>query len=271
MKPKTLTERVADLERREDRLDDFRKTIIVGFVLALLALAATGTLAIRNTNRIDRFDRERAYRNCARDMITRAELHAAYRQRIEVPAEVNQLAPNEPVLQALLLLSEKSRRVGLKRVERNQPILDCSANLRGETPKALSKKAQDRFIGRYLRNELNPLPDVGAPARTPTSNRGSSSAGQLARLTPSPSRERPQARAVPQQPAEPHDQVTPPPPRPRTTPERPPAVGPPGPQGPQGPAGPTLPAAPTVPDAPGLIPQPLQPVVCTLLPALCNR
>lgn len=248
-----------------------------GTTLLLLGLAALGIaiglFAHQNASRIGRVEsgdytrsKEAGYRNCARDMQTRVELYAAYQQKIDVPKRVKSLVPTEPVLQALLELNDEIRAVGLRRIRRQQPIIDCEANLRNEVPRVLSKADRDAFIAAYLAGELDPTPDVidGRPTvpfprgvgpkippgdpRSPVPNGAPADAIR----TPGAKRRRPPQVTAPSPGRQP--QTTPDtPPAPAPTPQRPPLV----PSQPEPPAPAPDPPVVTVPDLPE--PDPVQP------------
>lgn len=108
-----------------------------------------------------RFLRQAAYRNCYRDMITRAEIHVVY----EAPDAGKALSPSEiagidPGTMKLIAAGAVSRLEGQKRVRKQQPILDCEANLRGSQPNPLSRIEQDKFIENYRLGLLDPVSGI---------------------------------------------------------------------------------------------------------------
>lgn len=109
--------------------------------LALGALAVGSILAWVNTNRIDSLTRELDERDrgtsatgCARINRIRAEFQVLYDAKGDVR--------------------------GLRRVQRNLPILQCETPLEGKPPTARGRQAQDRFVCLYRTNQLKPLPSV---------------------------------------------------------------------------------------------------------------
>lgn len=110
--------------RKRDRL------LVTCAVICLLCLLVSGAVSVgvvRNTHRIserERADnaalRSAAFRLCARDMQTRADLHAS-------------------------ALGIKRPELRLAR-ERRLPILDCSPNLRGEAAAMVPLETQRRYV-----------------------------------------------------------------------------------------------------------------------------
>lgn len=150
--------------------DDFLRAVLhlaIGVAVFSMGVGAVATYTAlktlpevrRNTDRLamvvpkleaverldTRFAHRAQYRNCARDMLTRAEQYVSQEVAIRSPL-IRQAFPAD-----LIRAAQERRR-------RNFPILDCRANLRGEIPEPLSAKGQDRYLRRYAKGELDPTP-----------------------------------------------------------------------------------------------------------------
>lgn len=101
---------------------------------------------LERVERLDtRFAHRAQYRNCARDMLTRAEQYVSQEVAVRSPLIRSAFPPE-------LIRAAQERRA------RNFPILDCAANLRGEIPEPLSLKAERRYIRMYAQGKLDPTP-----------------------------------------------------------------------------------------------------------------
>lgn len=149
--------------------------VLFGLLLACIAITllgwgGIGFVALTNVGRIDdqadarsrlvkRIDareaadntalREAAARICARENLTRAELHYIYAT-----------APNQATTRAQAASLERGRDAALRRVRHSLPILDCSPNLKGRRARALSASGQARFVKAYGAGELDPTPEA---------------------------------------------------------------------------------------------------------------
>lgn len=119
--------------------------------------------ANKNANRIRaverkdaRLSRRAAFRICERGNLTRAELHAAY--QTPPPFISVEAMRTEPFLVALLRAVNANSVKSLNRVQKLNPILNCSPNLNGESAKPYSRKRQEAFVRDYVALKLNPLP-----------------------------------------------------------------------------------------------------------------
>lgn len=146
--------------------------VLAGIVLAIvLVLGSTfGVVALINSNRISdqealdiKAAREAAYRQCARGNLTRAEIHVAYQQPPTPMGVLKRIRKDEPALFSLIAAGQERQRLSLVRVQNLNPILECGPNLRGNSATPLSRKAQERYVRRYEKQLLNPLP--AAPVR----------------------------------------------------------------------------------------------------------
>jgi hypothetical protein len=265
--------------------------ILVVVLVCLLAimvvggvwLARTAKQAETNSERADRLSRvvrvlERndrdtlrraAFRICARDNLERAAIHAAYQQKVP-PVDPAALEA-EPILAFLLDSGAAQRRFFLDLTRKNLPILNCRPNLDGNPAEPLSTERQARFVARYLKKRLDPTPgddvlplerevgDLGALGLSPSADR------MLALARPRSTNGTP--RRTPQQPRQGRGRHNPAPapvrpPTPGTPPQTPPEAKPPR-------RDPPVTTPNEVPDLPGLIPEPLRPILCDVLPGVC--
>lgn len=124
--------------RRTDKLKDVLAWL---GVLSLVATAIVGYVAISTVGDVRDNDdaqialvRRAAWRLCERDMRDRALAHAFVQQSD-----------------------------ALKLVQQQNPIVDCDPNLVGEPAKPLPPHAQEAFVRRWQRGELEPLPEPPTP------------------------------------------------------------------------------------------------------------
>lgn len=121
-------------------------TGVIGYVAingARDAKTLTRTIEVKEDQQID-LTRRANWRICERTMRDRALAHAL----IGVATDTSNGVANE------------TRRL----VERQNPIVDCDPNLRGQPAEPLPPAAQRAYVRRWQRGELTPLPEVpGAP------------------------------------------------------------------------------------------------------------
>jgi hypothetical protein len=129
--------------------------IAVGLAVGLVLSAAVAWLRVTEAQDIKTV-RAAAARICARDNRERAEAHFAYRQSEE----------------------------DLRRVERNLPVVDCSANLYGRPAQARSRQGQRRFTCLYATDQLRPLPGPKALPGLEPDHKGLCDAVGIRRIFP---------------------------------------------------------------------------------------
>ena len=133
--------------------------ILAGVLLAFVVVNSIYTRV--NAHKISTLEREADARMCARANLTRAEIHVAYQNPQNDPMNLPPgLGDTEPYLLHLLKLSERNRQIGLERVQRFLPILDCSPNLEGEAAKPYPRGKQRKFVQQYKAGKLDPTPEA---------------------------------------------------------------------------------------------------------------
>jgi hypothetical protein len=142
--------------------DEFNqlKGIMIAFIVILtVGLAVGGYTIVTWIDRVEKLEakdtaslRTAAFRICARDQLDRAEIHAAYATPIIIPQSA------DPIVIQLLSSAEAQRKVSLRRVRANLPILDCKPNLEGNPADPLGPKGQRSFVAKYLQGLLDPTP-----------------------------------------------------------------------------------------------------------------